>query len=145
MKFQSVTGPEGFFMLFPGPVTGCCHDSFMLYESGLLSALQRLLPNVEFSIFGDPAYPNSPWLWGGFWCPRPGLEQKFNTTMISIRESVEWDFEELSCYFKYSELKILQEIYKSSIGKNYVVCFFFQNLRTTLYGNKCRIILASFQ
>jgi DDE superfamily endonuclease len=66
MKFQSVTGPEGFSMSFNGPVTGCRHDSFMVYESGLLSELQRLLPNADFSIFRDPAYPNSPWLWGDF-------------------------------------------------------------------------------
>jgi DDE superfamily endonuclease len=90
MKFQSVTGPEGFFMSFYGPVAGCRHNSFMLHESGLLQELQRLLPNAEYSIFGDPAYPNGPWLWGGLRCPRPGLEQQFNTTMSSIRESVEY-------------------------------------------------------
>jgi hypothetical protein len=117
----------------------------MLYESGLLRELERLLPHWKFSIFGDPAYPNSPWLWGGFRRPRPGLEQQFNTAMSSVRESVEWGFKELSCYFKYSELKILQKIYKSPIGKNYIVGVFLQNLRTTFYGIKLLIISALFQ
>jgi hypothetical protein len=108
----------------------------MLHESGLLPELQRLLSNAAYSIFRDPAYPNGPWLWGGFRRPRPGLEQQFNTTMSSVRESIEWGFKELACYFKYSELKVLQKIYKSPIGKNYVVCVFIQNLRTTFYGNQ---------
>jgi hypothetical protein len=56
----------------------------MLHESGLLPELERLLPNVDYSIFGDPAYPNGPWLWGGFRQQRPGLEQHFNTTMSSV-------------------------------------------------------------
>jgi hypothetical protein len=61
-------------MSFHGPVAGCRHDSFMLHKSGLLPELECLLPNAEYSIFGDPAHPNGPWLWGGFRRPRQGLE-----------------------------------------------------------------------
>jgi hypothetical protein len=52
MKFQSVTGQEGFFMSFHGPVAGCQHDSFMLYESGLLRELERLLTRLILTVHG---------------------------------------------------------------------------------------------
>jgi DDE superfamily endonuclease len=123
-------------MHFYGPIAGCQHDSFMLGESGLVAELQRLFPNGEYSIFGDPAYPNSAWLWGNYRRPCPGIEEEFNKTMSLVRETVEWGFKEISCYWKYGELKSLQKIYWSPIGKMYVVSVFLQNLRTTFYGNQ---------
>jgi DDE superfamily endonuclease len=136
MKFQSVYGPEGFYLHLYGPLAGCRHDSFLLGESGLLDELQRLFPNGEYSIFGDPAYPNSAWLWGNYRRPRPGVECEFNKTMSSVRECVEWGFKEISCYWKFGELKSLQKIYLSPIGMMYYVSVFLQNLRTTFYGNQ---------
>jgi hypothetical protein len=56
--------------------------------------------------------------------------------MSSVRETVEWGFKEISCFWKYGELKSLQKIYLSPIGKMYVVSVFLQNLRTTFYGNQ---------
>jgi hypothetical protein len=53
--------------------------------------------------------------------------------MSSVHETVEWGFKEISCFWKYGELKSLQKIYLSPIGKMYV---FLQNLRTTFYGNQ---------
>jgi DDE superfamily endonuclease len=86
MKFQSVYGPEGFYLHLYGPLAGCRHDSFLLGESGLLDELQQLFPNGEYSIFGDPAYPNRAWLWGNYHHPWPGVEEEFNKTMSSVRE-----------------------------------------------------------
>jgi hypothetical protein len=61
MKFQSVYGAEGFYMHFYGPIAGCQHDSYILGESGLMNELRRIFLNGEYSIFGDPSYPNSVW------------------------------------------------------------------------------------
>jgi nuclease HARBI1 len=91
MKFQSVYGLEGFYMHFYGPMAGCRHDSYMLGVSGLMGELRRFFPNGEFSIFGDPAYPSSRWLWGNYCRLRPVIEVEFNKTMSLVRETAEWE------------------------------------------------------
>jgi DDE superfamily endonuclease len=46
IKFQSVYGPEGFYMHFYGPLAGCRHNSYMLRELGLLDQLRRIFPTI---------------------------------------------------------------------------------------------------
>ena len=118
VKFQSVVTPDGFFGHFYGPVNGNRHDSFMLGESGILPLLQNYMTNLDqpYALFGDPAYPQSSILLGGFRNPPPGSEAAaFNTVMSKVRESIEWGFgqiiqmwPELSsifCLFFVSQIK----------------------------------------
>ena len=82
LKFQSVVSPDGFFAHFFGPTNGNRHDSFMLGESGLLPTLANYMAAFDqpYVLYGDPAYPQSGILFGGFRNPPEGSEMAaFNT------------------------------------------------------------------
>ena len=103
MKFQVVVTPGGIFACMFGAIwCGNRHDSYMLTESGLLQTLRNLMPtgNAQggdddgiYSLYGDPAYPQSAHVFGGFQNPLPDSpEALWNTLISSVRESVEWGF-----------------------------------------------------
>jgi nuclease HARBI1 len=86
IKFQSVLCPDGMVALLYGPVAGSRHDSFMLNESGILPKLRELMPEggdkKVYSIYGDPAYPQSNYILGGFRnVEHQSIEGKWNTCM----------------------------------------------------------------
>jgi nuclease HARBI1 len=137
IKFQSLYGPEGLYLHFSGPIAGSRHDAFMLRESELLPQLQRLFPDGRYRIFGDPAYPQSHLLFGGYRDPCPGsVEACFNTMMLSVCVVVEWGFKEMAFQFKYLDFKQAMKIYKQPVGQYYFVGDFFMSLRTCFYGNQ---------
>jgi DDE superfamily endonuclease len=73
IMFQSVVTPDGLFASMYGLVSGNRHDSFLLSKSGLLNKLQEFVPDdapediaaVIYSLYGDPAYPQSIHIFGG--------------------------------------------------------------------------------
>ena len=73
IKFQSIVTPDGLFAFMYGPMNGNWYDSFLLSTSGLLDKLQAFmldLPGtVAFSLYGDPAYPQSIYIFGGYKIP----------------------------------------------------------------------------
>ena len=92
LKFQSVVTPDGLIALLWGPMNGNRHDSHMLRQSKLLQQLQNMMPvnGITYALYGDPAYPQSQYLFGGFWDPRPGsIEALWNRLMSKVREVVE--------------------------------------------------------
>ncbi|KAK3728021.1 hypothetical protein QZH41_009525 [Actinostola sp. cb2023] len=120
--------------------SGRKHDAAMLANSGLLQQLQQyaISPNGRrMCIYGDPAYPLRPQLQ----CPFrnvPALTpqmQAFNTSMSSVRISVEWLFGDIVNFFKFVDYKKNLKIGLSSVGKMYVVCAILQNALTCLYRN----------
>jgi nuclease HARBI1 len=83
IKFQSVVPPDGLIVDLFGPMVGSRHDSFMLGESNLLNKLRDLMPadgslGTVFSLYGDPAYPQSLHLFGGFRNAIPGSPVGFS-------------------------------------------------------------------
>ena len=74
MKFQSVVTPDGIFASMYGLLSGNRHGSFLLLNSDLLNKLQELLPDdapegiegVIYSLYGDPAYPQSIHIFGRY-------------------------------------------------------------------------------
>ena len=68
----------------------------MLRESGLLDDLQQSMqqtPNGVYSLYGDPAYPLSPYLLAPFGgATRTPAEAQFNKSMSVVRVTVEWAF-----------------------------------------------------
>ena len=69
LKFQSVYTPDGLFAHFYGPICGNCNESYITRGSDFLQqviALFLLKRNTIYAVYGDPAYPQSPWLLGGF-------------------------------------------------------------------------------
>ena len=140
IKFQAIALPNGLVGNLFGPIEGRRHDSFMLAESGLLQDLQRFsncpLTGLPLCIYGDPAYPIRTYLQR----PYSGAvltqaQHDFNTSMSTVRSSVEWIFGDITTYFKFLDFKKNLKIGLSAVGKMYVVCALMQNARSILYGS----------
>jgi hypothetical protein len=62
----------------------------MLAESGLLQQLSQIMPRNQpgiqiYSLYGDPAYPQSQYIIGGYCNPPPNsIEAQWNTTMSKV-------------------------------------------------------------
>ena len=85
---------------------------------------------------GDPAYPLRVFLQRPFRNPHlTPLMEAYNSSMSSVRVSVEWLFGDIIEYFKFVDFKKNLKIGMSSIGKMYIVCALLQNALSCLYGN----------
>ena len=84
LKFQSIVVPDGYIAYLYGPFVAKRHDARMLRESGLMDILRGLMPadgsnGPVYALYGDLAYPQSIWLFGGYVNPAPGsLQRAFN-------------------------------------------------------------------
>ena len=112
----------------------------MLADSGLLDNLEQHSYSPDgnpLCIYGDPAYPLRVHLQAPF---RDGIitpeMRNFNTSMSSVRVSVEWLFRDIVNYFKFMDYKKNLKINLSAVGKMYTVCALLQNARTCLYRNQ---------
>ena len=151
IKFQSVVLPDGLFACMFGPITGNRHDSYMLAKSQLIPKLRQFMPegdvqqgwnangeaNDVFSLYGDAAYPQSTYLFGGYRNPQPGSpEARWNTEMSKVREVVEWGFCSIASTWAFLDFRPSMRIFKSPIAKFYIIGAFLVNLRTCFYGNQ---------
>jgi hypothetical protein len=74
IKFQSIIIPDGYVAYLHGPFVARRHDARILRESGLFERLRALMPadlsnGPVYGLYGDLAYPQSIWLFGGFLNP----------------------------------------------------------------------------
>jgi nuclease HARBI1 len=140
LKFQNVTTPNGYLAHLYGPIVGSRHDSYMLSCSELLPQLHALMPQGQgtiYSLFGDPAYPMSAYLYGGVTQPAAGsIEAAWNTKMASARIAVEWTFGEVGKQFRQLDLKQALMIYKFPVAKYYAVAVFLVNCCNSCYGGE---------
>lgn len=90
-----MVAPNGLIVNLYGSIEGQRHDSGMLADSSLLPQLQlhsRSPLGNPLCIYGDLGYPLRPQLQ----TPFRGLhltalqQQRFNTSMSTVRSSVEW-------------------------------------------------------
>jgi DDE superfamily endonuclease len=139
IKFQSVTTPDGLIALLFGPINGNRHDSYMLAESGLLPKLRALFPpgSVRYSLYGDPAYPQSELLFGGFRGAQPGSDEaEWNTRMSSVREAVEWLFKEIITKWSFLDFRASMKIFQFPVAKYFLVATFLTNLHSCCHGSE---------
>ena len=149
IKFQSIVTPDELFACMYGPITGNWHDSFMLFKSRLLDKLHAFMPdepqnheepaagNVLYSLYGDPAYPQSMYIFGGYQNPPQGSPQAArNTQMSKVREVVEWGFANIATNWAFLDFRAVMMIFKSPVAKYYIIAAFLVNLRTCFYGNQ---------
>jgi len=139
IKFQSIITPDGLFAVLFGPVNGCRHDSFMLRESKLLVQLNSIMPyqGEMYALYGDPAYPQFPYLYGGYREPDDGSpEAAYNTAMSSVREAVEWNFGDITTSWSYLDWKAGMKIFEKPVAKYYIIAAFFCNIRSFYYDNQ---------
>jgi len=85
------------------------HDAGMLADSRLLNDLQAFASSPlgnPYCIYGYPAYPLRVHLQAPFRnrALTPQM-MDFNQSMGSVRESVEWLFNDVTNYFKFLDLK----------------------------------------
>ena len=112
----------------------------MLSQSGLLDQLMTLMPPGSpriFSLYGDPAYPQSRYLFGGFHdAPVASREAAWNTCMSKVRQPVEWNFGEIAKQFCFLDFRASMKIFGSPIARYYIIAAFLVNIRSTFYGNQ---------
>lgn len=143
IKFQSVVTPDGLIAMLYGPIAGSRHDSFLLGQSELLPQLRQCIPinpnnNLPmYQLYGDPAYPQSGILFGGFRNARDGSpEAAWNTQMSRVREAVEWLFKEIILQWSFLDFRQSMKIFLSPIAKYYIIGAFLTNLRCCCYGSQ---------
>jgi quinol monooxygenase YgiN len=140
IKFQSVFTPDGLFACMYGPITGNRHDSFMMSRSQLLQKLRAFMPQdglIVYSLYGDPAYPQSAYVYGGYRNPPAGsLQAAWNTQMSKVREVVEWGFANIVSNWSFLDFRAAMMVFKSPIAKYFIIAAFLVNLRTCFYGNQ---------
>ena len=128
-----------FITLFFFTLEGRRHDAGMLHDSGLLHNLEAYAysaTGLPMCLYGDPAYPLRVHLQGPFRNPHlTPLMEAYNSSMSSVRVSVEWLFGDIIKYFKFVDFKKNLKIGMCSIGKMYIVCALLQNALSCLYGN----------
>jgi nuclease HARBI1 len=110
IMFQSIVTLDGLFASMYGPVNGNRHDSFLLSTSGLLEKLQAFMPDlpgtVVFSLYGDPAYSQSIYIFGGYKNPLNGSTHVlWNTTMSKVCEEVEWGFANILSQWSFLDFR----------------------------------------
>ena len=113
------------------------------HDAGMLADLYQLQLHAHsplgdpFCLYGDPAYPLRIHLQAPFRDRAlTPLMMDFNKSMSTVRESVEWLFNDIATYFKFIDFKKNLKIGLSSVGKMYVVCALLRNALTCLYGNQ---------
>ena len=100
----------------------------MLADSGLLQDLQRFANSPAgnpFCLYGNPAYPHRIYLQTPFRnraLTAPMIAFNQSKSMSTVRESVEWLFNNIVNYFKFMDFKKKLTISLSSVRKMYVVC-----------------------
>eukprot|EP00033_Pygsuia_biforma_P005605 GCRY01006191.1.p1 GENE.GCRY01006191.1~~GCRY01006191.1.p1 ORF type:complete len:384 (+),score=7.06 GCRY01006191.1:425-1576(+) len=143
IKFQGVSTPNGIIQEMYGPVPAHRHDARILRESGLLEKLKN---NCELNgewvyLYGDPAYPNRPFLIRPYTGHHLTAEQNaFNYRMSKVRQSVEWAFKDIIQYFSFLDYSKNLKIYLQPIAQYYQVGAFLMNCLTCFRrGNQTSI------
>lgn len=140
VKWQGIMFPNGIMPMPFGPINGRRNDAFMLHQSGVIPALRRACRRAgrTYQLYGDPAYPLSPWLSAPF--QDPGLltaaEARFNEDMSSARVAVEWGFGKIKVNWAYLDFKKGMKPYQCDIQKFWPVAQILTNCHTCLYGSQ---------
>jgi hypothetical protein len=145
IKFQSIIIPDGYVAYLVGPFVARRHDARILRESGLFNRLRALMPVDQsngpvYGLYGDLAYPQSIWLFGGFLDPpRDSPRAVFNKMMSKARIAVEWGFGQIIANWSFLDFKVSMKVFKQPVAQYYINAAFLCNLRNCLYGNQTSV------
>lgn len=136
LKYQVVTTPDGLICSLSGPYEGRRHDAGVFARSGLLEQLQQHmnLPGGEtYALFGDSAFPFSVYLQKGYAGNHlTPAQEAFNARMSSVRQAVEWSFEEITTYWPYLDMKRQQKVGLQPVGLHFRVAVLLINCLTCM-------------
>lgn len=139
LKYQGISTPDGIIVHLSGPWIGRRHDAGMFAESGIsVSIGQPLLhQNIQYVLYGDPAYPITNFLIAPFRERSLTEEQNlFNQRMSNVRECVEWTFGKVSTLFAFVDFKKNLKINLQPVAEYYLVATFLTNCHTCFYGSQ---------
>jgi hypothetical protein len=135
LKFQGVTTPDGIIAHLYGPVAGRHHDIFVLNDSGLRERVRNTPAFANYILYGDPGYSSDDVICAPFKHNITEEEEAFNTSMSSVRVSVEWSFGYLTNLFGSLDFKRVQRIWLSPVSKMYLVATILANCITCMRGH----------
>ena len=99
---------------------------FSFSNSGLLSKLPELMPDdapkdiadVIYSLYGDPAYPQSIHIFGRYKNPADGsAHAHWNSQMSKVCEVVERGFANILAQWSFSDFRVAMKIFQSPVAK----------------------------
>lgn len=142
IKFQAVVTPDGLITHLYGPVEGRRHDAGILADSGLLPSLQQHMrgPGGQaYALYGDSAYPFSPFLQKGYQGAALTPQQaEFNDKFSRVRTAVEWAFGEVTSSWAFLDMKRQQKLLLQPVGLYYKAACLLSNCENIVrQGNKC--------
>ena len=139
VKWQGLMLPNGIMPMPYGPVHGRHHDSYMLDQSRLVRVMRRCCRHVgkTYQLYGDPAYPQSPWIGGPFRHAHLDFaESQFNAQMSSTRIANEWGFGRIKLLWAYLDFENGQKIYLNDVKKYWPVAQILTNCHACCYANQ---------
>lgn len=138
IKFQSVVAPNGLIVDLWGPMDGRRGDGYMLRESRLESRLQQFcaITGSDYYVYGDPAYPLTPYIMRGLKGPMTAIEAAFCQAMSRERITVEWGYHLITEKWRMLDCVAQQKVRKSPIAINYAVAALLTNVHSCFYGNE---------
>ena len=123
---------------------GRMHDARMLAVSQLYDDLQNFafdLIGRAMRLYGDPAYPLRVHLQALF---RDGILTRdlemLNESMSAVRSSVEWLFGDIINYFKFLDLKKIQDWTKSSRENVHSMFYFKECFDLSLFKHNSKFL-----
>jgi hypothetical protein len=133
-----------------GSINGNRHGSYILARLELIPKLQVLMPfqneqyvadgagnETVYSLYGDPAYPQSLYAVGGYRNPPPCSDQAcWYTEMSKVCKVVDWGFANLISNWALLDFKASMMIFQRPVAKYYIVAAFLRKLRTCFYANR---------
>ena len=137
IMIQSVDTPDGMFASMHGLVNGNRHDLFLFSSSGFLNKLQKFMPDdatedieaVIYSLYGDPAYPQSIHIFGRYKNPADGSAQaNWNCQMSKVCEVVEWGFANILAQWSFLDFRVAMKIFQSPVAKYYIIAALLVNI-----------------
>ena len=131
LKYQAVTTPDGLITCLHGPYEGRRHDAGIFQRSGLKGQLTEHMNRPgggTYCLYGDSAYPLSLYLQKGYLGNQLDLnEQAFNTHMSSVRQAVEWSFDDMATLWAYLDMKRQQRVRLQPVALFYRVATLLTN------------------
>ena len=89
------------------------------------------------SLYGDPAYPQSIHIFGGYKNPADGSAQAhWNCQMSKFREVVEWGCANILAQWSFLDFRVAMKIIQSPFAKYSIVAALLINIQTCFYGNQ---------
>ena len=102
-------------------------------------------PNgIPYALYGDNAYPLSPYLQKAYQgAALTQAQQRFSTKMSKARVAVEWSFGDISNQWGYLAIKKQQKVLLQPVAMYYRVTALLTNLQTSAYCSSWSALAAS--